>query len=261
LQITISVLYSDDALVAVDKPAGLNVHEAPGPGSCVLRELQAQHGLDGLIPAHRLDKNASGVLLLARSKTVVAQLQRDWPATEKSYYALCAGCPPSDDGTLDAPILENRSGKPERLESALKYFRATHPGEEIPPLPPLKTSAVHPAGRSSQTEYHVIERFESNTGRWAWLEVRPKQGRMHQIRVHLAHAGCPLAFDPLYGKKDATEVIFDGRSGRVVLDRLPLHAFRLAFPHPSHGKQIVVEAPVPDLLAQILDSLRGGRLQ
>src|SRR5208283_5146775 len=111
----IAVLYSDAEIVVVDKPPGLAVHAAPGPGKSLLRELREQLGLSALVPVHRLDKDASGVLLLARTKEAAARLQRRWAEVVKTYLALCCGAPPAEQGVIDAPILENQTGKPERL--------------------------------------------------------------------------------------------------------------------------------------------------
>jgi 23S rRNA-/tRNA-specific pseudouridylate synthase len=222
----IQVLYSDAEWLAVNKPPGLAVHEAPGPGGSLLRELRAQ-GEKGLTPVHRLDKDASGVLLLARSKAAARALERRWGEVEKTYLALCHGTPPGPAGTINAPILENQTGKPERLKRALAHYAKQHPGALLPPLPRPKTSAVHPAGRSAQTDYRVLETFRlaRESSCFSWLEVSPRQGRMHQIRVHLAHVGCPIVGDKLYGKEEA--------QGASTLSRLALHAAKLVFPKPA----------------------------
>lgn len=244
----IEILFNDADLFAINKPPGLSVHEAPGPGSSVLRELREQ-GEAELTPVHRLDKDASGVLLFARSKTAAGALQKNWDKVEKRYQALCAGIPPENSGTVDAPILEHQTGKPERLENALKYYRKANPGVELPPIPAPKTSAVHPAGRSSQTAYRVIEAFDSPAGKFAWLEVRPQQGRMHQIRVHLAHISCPLALDRLYG---------NAACDFPPLTRMPLHAAALTIEWPvGSGKALEFIAPLPNDLATALMALRA----
>ncbi|MCY3018198.1 MAG: RluA family pseudouridine synthase [Planctomycetota bacterium] len=281
----IQVLYSDSAVVAVNKPPGLPVHEAPGPGGSVLRALRLQHGLSGLTPAHRLDKDASGVLLLARTKKAARALERQWQTVEKTYLALCEGIPSADAGLVDAPILEHQTGKPERLRNALRFFSELNPGVTVPPPPPPKTSAVHPAGRSAQTEYRVIEAFgrgqsaggigsggaggpkERKEARgWSWLEVRPRQGRMHQIRVHLARIGCPIVGDRLYGVQSSVSGTRPGRHGGsgprpagFGLGRLALHAAKLVFPNPNKpGKRLTVEAPMADDLAALLERLRSA---
>jgi 23S rRNA-/tRNA-specific pseudouridylate synthase len=262
----IQILYSDAALVAVNKPPGLSVHDAPGPGSSILRELRAEHSLTGLVPVHRLDKDASGVLLLARSKDAARALERRWDEVEKTYLAVCGGMPLGRAGVISAPILENQTGKPERLERALRSFAKLQPGVKVPPVPAPKTSGVHPAGRQAQTEYRVLEVFvrpkpRSATARRAQqrqylsvVEVRPRQGRMHQIRVHLAHIGCPIIGDALYDKQsNGTE---------CGIERLALHAAKLVFPHPSEpDKRVTIEAPLPDDIGAVWNALkkRGRR--
>jgi len=261
----IRILYSDVGLLAVNKPAGLAVHEAPGPARSLLRELRAQ-GLEGLTLVHRLDKEASGVLLLARSKEVARALERRWSEVEKTYLVLCHGTPPERAGMISAPILEHQTGKPERLRRALEHFRKQHPGTKPAPLPAPKTSAVHPAGRSAQTEYRVMEIFSVKSAgqqqaqprsaapprkprRFSWLEVSPRQGRMHQIRVHLAQIGCPIVGDKLYGTKEAQ------RTWGV--SRLALHAAKLVLPHPGRpGERISIVAPLAEDLAAALERLR-----
>ena len=223
----IEVLYQDASLVAVNKPPGVAVHEAPGPGRSLLRLLREQ-GLPDLLPAHRLDKDSSGVLLLARSKATARELRRNWQWVKKTYQVLVSGTPVRPSGCVDAPILEHQTGKPRRLELALDHYRKTHPEKELPAPPAPKTSAVHPAGRPARTEYRVLESFGRDRSAWAWLEVLPQHGRMHQIRVHLAHAGHPLAGDTLYG--DRTALIAAEGLG---LRRLALHTARLKFPHPA----------------------------
>jgi len=252
------ILYDAHQLVAVNKPPGLNVHEAPGAGSSVLRELRDAHGLSGLTPVHRLDKDASGVLLLARTKEAASAVQKNWASAEKTYFALCEGAPAAASGTIDAPILEHQTGKPERLENAVRYFKKSNPGATLPPLPPPKTSAVHPAGREAQTTYRVLEQFTVTGKKWCWLEVSPHQGRMHQIRVHLAHAGTPLAVDPLYGKRKELRrsEISSTASDEIVLSRLPLHAAKLTFTAPN-GERVKIEAPTADDLVSALKLLQA----
>ena len=248
-----NILFSDESLLAISKPPGIAVHESPGQGHSLLRDLRLEHGAS-LTPAHRLDKDASGVLLLARSKAIAARLQRSWHLARKVYWALCDGIPGQSQGVINELILENRTSKPERMENALRYFRKTHPDRQLPPAPAAKTSAVHPAGRSSQTNYGIIETFGD---RWCWLEVRPQQGRMHQIRVHLAYAGHPLAVDPLYGRRNLLCASDIGAMGAEVLTRMPLHAAKLTFIYPSNPeREISIDAPLPDDLKNVLTILR-----
>jgi 23S rRNA-/tRNA-specific pseudouridylate synthase len=242
------ILQSTPEFVAVNKPAGISVHDAPGPGTSLLRLLREQHKLEGLTPVHRLDKDASGVLLLAKSKDVARDLTNAWPGAEKTYIALAAGIPKIASGTIDAPILEHQTGKPERMANAVKYFQKQHPNETLPPLPPPKTSAVHPAGRTSQTDYRVLQHFKTSGGLFSLLEVHPRQGRMHQIRVHLAQLGCPLLFDKLYGFELKLPEGFP-------LTRMPLHAAKLSV--DFRGKRLTFEAPLAEDIEGAIKTLRS----
>jgi 23S rRNA-/tRNA-specific pseudouridylate synthase len=247
----IDILFSDNDLVAINKPPALAVHEAPGKGSSVLRELREQHGLNDLTLVHRLDKDASGVLLLAKSKKIASEIQNRWSEVEKTYLAICNGAPPEESGVIDAPILENQTGKPERLASALRYYKEQNPGVEIPTLPEPKTSAVHPAGRPAQTEYRAIEPLRNAYGLFSLLEVKPRQGRMHQIRVHLKHIGCGLMFDSLYGSMLGPTFMFEDKP------RMPLHASRLSIPDPrDEKKRIMIDAPLPKDFSELLNALK-----
>jgi len=239
------ILFSDRYLIAVNKPPGFTVHDAPGNSVSVMRLLREQQGLTDLTPIHRLDKDASGVLLLAKNKSTASDMQRKWGDVEKTYVALCENAPFNDAGTIDAPILEHQTGKPARLDSAVKYFKKQNPRVPMPPLPAPKTSGVHPAGRASQTRYRVLERFKTASGIYSLLEVTPLQGRMHHIRVHLKHLGCPLALDPLYGRAE---------SSFQTLTRLPLHAARLVFPYQN--KKMTIDAPLPEDIASTLNAIR-----
>jgi 23S rRNA-/tRNA-specific pseudouridylate synthase len=232
------ILLNTADFVAVNKPPGISVHEAPGPGGNVLRELRQQLNATELTPVHRLDKDASGVLLFAKNKKAASDLQKAWDKVAKTYIALCESVPPQTSGVIDAPILENQTGKPERLKNALKYFKEKNPGVEISALPEPKTSAVHPAGRSAQTNYRVLQKIDRNGQKLCLLEVTPNQGRMHQIRVHLAHIGCPIVNDKLYNSQSTAP---------LSIQRLALHAWKLNFPDcQSEGKVISVEAPVAE---------------
>lgn len=185
--------------LAIDKPAGIAVH-GPGGALSILRERFGP----SLALVHRLDRPTSGVLLLARTPEALRAAHAAWPRdVTKTYLARTRGVPQPAEGTIDAPLLEHRSGKPELLRRALAArYSATIAGQlmtgrrvgDIPLPPPPGHTAVHPAGREARTDFRVLE----NEGKTALVELTPRQGRMHQIRVHLLHLGTPLLFDPLY---------------------------------------------------------------
>jgi 23S rRNA-/tRNA-specific pseudouridylate synthase len=253
--LSMQILFSNQHIVAVNKPPGINVHGAPGSGESLQKVLCEQLKQKNLTPIHRLDKDASGVLLFAFSTETANDFQNHWNAVEKTYWALSDGIPTEKSGVIDAPILEHSSGKPERLEVAVRYFKEKNPGVELPPLPPQKTSAVHPAGRTSQTRYTVKETFGN---KWAVLDVSPQQGRMHQIRVHLKHIDCPLAADKLYGRREMLSEKDLGLEGaEVLLQRMPLHAAKLKVPAiPFVTPSLSIEAPLPEDLSKALAFLR-----
>lgn len=185
--------------LAIDKPAGVTVHGPHG----LLGALREEFG-KGLALVHRLDKETSGVLLLARTSEALAAALAAWPVSvTKTYLAVTRGVPSPPDGVVTEKLLEHHTGKPELLKRALKAAygpaRAGHllSGRRvraIPEIPPPGRTAVHPAGREARTAYRILE----DRGQTALVELTPGSGRMHQLRVHLAHLGTPLLGDPLY---------------------------------------------------------------
>jgi len=254
----VEVLFQDDAFVAVAKPPDLSVHSGPGAGSHVLREVKARFG--ELLPVHRLDKQASGVLLLARNKAALKTAQNVWERARKTYWALVEGAPSEATGVIDAPVLDHRSEKPERVRVAMDWHRKNNPKLELPEPPSPGRSAVHPAGRPTQTEFEVRAQFSAGGKTWSVLHVRPRQGRLHQIRVHLAHAGWPLAVDAFYGTRSELRTRDWGLGDDVLLTRVPLHALKLELPHPMRPEvQLSIEAPLAADLAGLLGSLEAQR--
>jgi tRNA pseudouridine32 synthase/23S rRNA pseudouridine746 synthase len=208
-----AVLFADEHVLAVDKPAGRIVIPGRGaPERTVLDEARAAHGR--LWVVHRLDRGTSGVLLFARSAAAhrALNLAFDGRAVAKRYLALVRGAPP-DAQRLDAWIAPARRGR----------------------MRPV--AAGDPRGKPSATEVRVVERFPA--AGLALVECAPETGRTHQIRVHLAAAGTPLALDADYG--DGTPV--------AGLARTPLHAASLELAHPVTGATLRVEAPLPPDLA------------
>jgi 23S rRNA pseudouridine1911/1915/1917 synthase len=221
------VPYEDEHLLVVDKPAGVVVHPAPGHRAGTL-----VHGLLGHDAAggdeperpgivHRLDRDTSGLLVVARSPEAHRRLQAlvRRRALEREYLALVVGRPRSWRGRIEAPIGRDRHE-------------------------PTRQSLDTTAPRDAVTHFEVVELLP----RHALLHVRLETGRTHQIRVHLQAIELPVAGDPVYG-----------RAGELGLERQFLHAARLAFPHPFTGERIEVRSPLPDDLAAALEFGRGGR--
>lgn len=223
----VEVLYEDAAVIAVNKPAGLVVHAGAGAHSGTLvnrlvHRFQALSQVGGdLRPGivHRLDKGTSGVLLVARTDSAHRNLAAQFAAraVEKTYLTLVQGRVGMDSGRISKPITRDPNRRT-RMTAALD------------------------SGRPALTDYRVLDRFEKFT----YLEVRLGTGRTHQIRVHLASLGHPVAGDRLYGGRPA--------------DRIFLHAWRIGFVSPATGERIFVEAQLPPELEDWLAELRGPRI-
>ncbi len=225
------ILLLDEALLAIDKPAGRLVIPGRVAGEVSLREeLAPIHG--PLWVVHRLDRGTSGVLLFARTAAAHRHLNLQFERGEprKTYLALVAGRPP-DRFECAAGIAPARKGR----------MKAVPAGD--------------PRGKAARTTFRVLERFEpaGGPGPLALVEASPETGRTHQIRVHLREAGFPLAFDPDYGGAEPLR----GGDGEVLVARTPLHAAALALRHPA-GEPLVVSAPWPEDLAAALQRWRDG---
>lgn len=229
----IPVLLSDASLLAVDKPAGRIVIPGRGTDERSLREeLEAEQGR--LWVVHRLDRGTTGVLVLARTaeahRTLNLAFDRGEP--RKRYLALVRGAPPPEL-RLDRALAPARRGR----------MRPAREGD--------------PRGKAAVTVVRTLERFEGRPwtpGPLALVEALPETGRTHQIRVHLADAGFPLAVDPDYGEARPLA----GPDGAPLLARTPLHAARLELAHPATGAPLSIEAPLPRDLAAALEALRAG---
>jgi len=228
----VRVLHEDDALLAVDKPAGaLCVRGRAGAAEpSLVDELAASRG-EKLFIVHRLDRGTSGVLLVARTAAAHRALNLAFERSEieKTYLALVRGAP-KQEFSVDVALMDARRGR-------------------------SRVAAAGETGKPARTDFKVVERFGDS---FALLEARPKTGRTHQIRVHLRHAGFPLAVDSQYARVDA---LLRGELGltpaeEVVLARTPLHASALRLAHPATGAELVVWAPMPPDLAAALDLLR-----
>ncbi len=232
--IPLRVVYEDDDVLIIDKPSGLVTHPAPGHTSGTLvNALLARGGVEaygtvagedrpGIV--HRLDRDTSGLIVVARNDRAQTALMAQLKArrVKKTYIALVHGAVPAENGRIEAPI-----GRDPR-----HYSRMT----------------VIATGRPSVTGYRVRERLPG----WTLLEVDLHTGRTHQIRVHLASIGHPVAGDPVYATGAA-------RSGPDGLGRLFLHSWRIEFAAVDGDRVVRAEAPVPEELSQVLDRLRAHR--
>ncbi len=223
--IPLAILYEDEHVAVVDKPAGMVVHPAFGHRSGTLVNAALSHwpdiaelaepGRAGIV--HRLDKETSGVIVIAKTPEALKSLRAQFKARTvgKRYVALVEGMPETPDGVIDAPIGRD----PKRR----------------------KRMAVVHDGREAITEFRVVELFAN----FSLLDVFPKTGRTHQIRLHLAFIGHPVVGDTVYGR----------RKQPFTLKRHFLHAAAITFAHPVSGEPVTVEAPLPVALQNLLDKL------
>jgi 23S rRNA pseudouridine1911/1915/1917 synthase len=221
-----TVAYEDEHLLVIDKPAGLVVHPARGHREGTLAQLLQGVAAGGEDPrragiVHRLDRDTSGLLVVARSDEVHRRLQAALRARaiEREYLALVQGRPPARTGTIEAPI-----GRDPRVRTRMAV------GGDFP--------------REARTRF-VLER---TIGGFSLLRLRLDTGRTHQIRVHMQAIGHPVAGDPEYGA-----------AGVLGLHRQFLHAARLAFPHPISAAPIEVSSPLPRDLREALERAEAGR--
>lgn len=239
--IPLEVLYEDRELAVLSKPAGLVVHPAPGhPTGTLVQALLHRFGdrlssvADAARPGivHRLDKGTTGVMVVALTDGAHQALASQFAArtVAKDYLALVYGHPP-DRGVVDVPLGRDRSDR-------------------------KKISASTNAPRDAVTEYDVVETFPS----LALVHARPRTGRTHQIRAHLAWLRHPLVGDDLYAGKQY-KGITEGRirDRLAAFPRPALHAWRLSFDHPATGERLSFEAPVPEDIRELLELLRQWR--
>jgi 23S rRNA pseudouridine1911/1915/1917 synthase len=229
----LTVLHEDADLLIIDKPAGLVVHPAAGHArgtlvNALLHHVRGLSGVGGVLRpgiVHRLDKETSGCLVVAKNDAALLALQKAFQArtVEKTYLALVHGHPAA--------------------QGRLQTLHGRHPGDR------KRFSGRVKTGKEAVTSWRVVRVLHGS----ALLEVSLETGRTHQIRVHLSESGHPLLGDALYGaarKGDARVKAVQAQLGRQAL-----HAWKLAFPHPRSGRTIRCEAPVPAELAQALADL------
>ena len=232
--IDLAIVFEDDHLLVLDKPAGLVVHPGAGnPAGTLLNALLYRDPKLAQVPragiVHRLDKDTSGLLVVARSLPAQTALVAMLAARDihRRYVAVVNGVPVAG-GTVDAPL-------------------DRHPTDRL-------RRAVQEGGRPAITHYRVREKFRAH----ASLQCELESGRTHQIRVHMAHAGWPLVGDPLYGRglklpRAATPRLAEALRG---FRRQALHAEHLAFAHPVTGEALAFDAEPPQDLRDLLDALR-----
>ncbi len=241
-QIPLDIVYEDDDVAVINKPAGMKVHAGAGatdadrnrgtlvnallhrfgPLSQVSGELRP-----GIV--HRLDKETSGLIVVAKNDAAHRKLAAQFSSrrVRKTYLALVHGWPKNDKATIASAIRRD----------AIRRTRMTTRGS---------------GGREAITHYQVQRRLQSDYGKFALLEVKIDTGRTHQIRVHMASLGHPIVGDALYG---APREISDKSGGRLFLPRNFLHAAQLQFEHPTSGISLGFERPIPDALSEFLNKL------
>ena len=236
--IPLAIVHEDDDILVLDKPADLVIHPAAGNPSGTLvnallhhcRELSGIGGAERPGIVHRLDKDTTGVMVVAKTNRAHLALSRDFAQRRvgKTDLAVCYGVPAEREGVVDAPL-------------------GRHPRER-------QRMAVRPDGRQARTLYRVEEALDGTS----LVSCRPVTGRTHQIRVHLAHLGHALVGDPLYaGRQWRMLSSAAARAACRDFPRQALHAWRLELSHPVDGVPRLFEAPLPEDLRRLLDSLRG----
>jgi 23S rRNA pseudouridine1911/1915/1917 synthase len=226
-QIPLAILYEDDQMVVINKAAGMVVHPAPGNEHGTLvnallgryQDLPGESGRPGIV--HRLDKDTSGLIVVARTPEAVTALAGAFKRREihKEYLTLVIGAMQPPDGSISAMI-----GRDPRYRQRMAVLAA--------------------GGRDAHTVYRTEERFRD----YSLVRVFPESGRMHQIRVHFSAAGHPVVGDAVYGRP----------TRKLPLRRQFLHAARLRLRHPTSGTELDFEAPLPDDLRRVLALLRAN---
>lgn len=251
--IPLSIVYEDSDLIVIDKPAGLVVHPAAGnPEGTLVNALLAHCGGELAKPragvagvarpgiVHRLDKDTSGLLVVAKNDRAMKSLAKQFAAhaIERTYNAIVWGAPRAGEGVVEGNLGRN-------------------------PFDRKRIAVLRERGKPARTRYRVIERFGDKERAYAALvECKLETGRTHQIRVHLAHIGHPLVGDATYGRPRARprartaqeQAAFEAATD---FPRQALHAGVLGFHHPGLQKKMRFEAPWPQDFAQLVEALRG----
>ena len=233
------ILMEDEAMMAIDKPAGVAVHGGSGVSFGVIEQLRrARPALANLELVHRLDRETSGVLLVAKKRSALKNLQDQFRDREtgKTYLALVLGLWPSNKKVIDSPLF--------------KYTVETGVGEGERRVKVVGKD--DPNGMRSIT----LVRVARTVGPYTLLEVTIKTGRTHQIRVHLASQGHPIAGDDKYGDFEQNKLL-----QKMGLKRMFLHAWQLKFQHPQSGRLTTLQAPLPPELKNFVDSVQPPIIQ
>jgi 23S rRNA pseudouridine955/2504/2580 synthase len=225
-QLDKAILYEDDVLVALNKPHGLAVHGGSGISLGLIESYRIMRPeLTFVELVHRLDRDTSGVVLIAKKRSALKALQevfRHKTEVKKVYWCLVHGHWPEDQHLIDVPLRKNDAQGGER------------------------TVTVAPDGKSSQTRFRVLKSFS----RCSWVEAQPVTGRTHQIRVHAQYAGHPILGDNKYQSSRGEAV-----ARELGLRRLFLHAAQLTVPHPISGDRLTVKAALDPALENLLTTL------
>jgi len=233
--IELNIIFEDEHLIVIDKPAGMLVHPNVAVKSGTLLNALCYHfskttgGTNRIRPGlvHRLDKNTSGIMVIGKTERAVGALSKQFrlQRVSKVYTALVHGCINEDEGVIEAPI-----------------------GFDLNTWPRWQ---VMETGRPARTRYSVQDRFD----RFTLLALAPETGRTNQIRIHCAHLGHPLFGDAVYGKAE-NERFFSSPQGQLLkLDRHFLHASQLSFRHPVTREDITFNVPLPAELSRLLESI------
>ena len=221
------IIFEDDYLLAINKPSGIAVHGGSGLSFGVIEALRALRPEARFLElVHRLDRDTSGILLIAKKRSVLRHLHEQLriKTIQKDYLALVRGQWQSHCKVVQAPLLKNELSGGERIVR------------------------VSEQGKPSETRFSIEERYIAAT----LIKASPITGRTHQIRVHTQYAGHPIALDDKYGDAE-----FDRQMRELGLDRLFLHAFSLCFEHPKTGETLRLNAPLDGKMKNILQKLRA----
>jgi 23S rRNA pseudouridine1911/1915/1917 synthase len=248
--IPLHIVYEDDALVVIDKPAGLVVHPAAGHAAGTLVNALIAHCGDSLSGiggvkrpgiVHRLDKDTSGLMVVAKTDKAHRALSAQFAnkiesGIERGYLAIVWGAPDRPKGTIDAPLDRHLQSRDRR--------------------------AVREGGRHAVTHWQVLERYAGNDGKpvASLIACTLETGRTHQIRVHLAHIGHPIMGDATYAtgfKSKASRLGTEARAALEALGRQALHAYRLNFEHPGSGEVLEFRSELPGDMRRLRNALQA----